>query len=87
MGGRVSDWHITENSSFLKNILPGDVVLSDWGFIVADCLGAILASLYIPAYTKGKEQLTVFEVEHRYQEYSQCKDSCRTSDRLCATKI
>ena len=63
-GGRVSDRHITENSSFLNNILPGDVVLADRGFNVADCLGAMCASLYIPAYTKGKEQLPAFEVEH-----------------------
>ena len=63
-GGRVSDKHITENSSFLKNILPGDVALADRGFNVTDCLGAMRASLYIPPFIKGKEQLTAFEVEH-----------------------
>ena len=35
-GGQVSDRHITFNSSFLQNILPGDVVLADRGFNVAD---------------------------------------------------
>ena len=62
-GGRVFDRHITENSSFLHNVLSGDVVLADREFNVADCLGAVRATLYIPAYTKGKDQLTAFEVE------------------------
>ena len=44
-------------------MLPGDVVLADRGFNVADCLGAVRATLHIPAYTKGKDQLTAFEVE------------------------
>ena len=38
-------------------------MLADRGFNVADCLGAVRATLYIPAYTKGKDQLTPFEVE------------------------
>ena len=63
-GGRLSDRHIIENSSFLKNTLPGDLVLAHRGFNVADCLGAMHASLYIPTYTNGKEQLTAFEEEH-----------------------
>ena len=62
-GGRVSDRHITESSSFLQNIIPGDVVLADRGFNVADCLGAVRATLHIPVYTKGKDQLTALKVE------------------------
>ncbi|ESO85592.1 hypothetical protein LOTGIDRAFT_98628, partial [Lottia gigantea] len=31
-GGRTSDKHVTENSGFLSNILPGDLVLADRGF-------------------------------------------------------
>ena len=62
-GGRVSDKHITENSSFLKNILPGDLVLADRGFNIAESLGAHGASLQIPAYTKGKQQLSASDVE------------------------
>ena len=58
-GSHVSDRHITENSSFIQNMLPGDVVLADRGFNVADCLGAVHATLHIPAYTKGKDQLIV----------------------------
>ena len=43
-GGRVSDKHITENSS-----LRGDLVLADRGFNIAESLGAHGASLQIPA--------------------------------------
>ena len=61
-GGRVSDRYITENSSFLQNILPGDSA-ADRGFNVADCIGAVRATLHIPSFIKGKDQLTALEVE------------------------
>ena len=32
-------------------------MLVDRGFNVADCLGAVRATLHIPAYTKGKDHL------------------------------
>ena len=35
-------------------------MLADRGFNVADCLGAIHATLHIPAFTKEKDQLTAF---------------------------
>ena len=35
-GGRVSDKYIVENSGYLRHLLPGDVVLADRGFDVAD---------------------------------------------------
>jgi len=38
-GGRVSDKHITENCMFLKNLLPGDVVLADRRFAVSESIG------------------------------------------------
>ena len=38
-GGRVSNKHIVENSGYLSNILPGDVVLADRGFDIADSIG------------------------------------------------
>ena len=35
-GGRVSDKHIVENTGYLNNLLPGEVVLADRGFDAAD---------------------------------------------------
>lgn len=52
-GGRCSDKHITEHCGILDNLRPGDVVLADRGFNISDC-----ARLHIPAYTKGKKQLS-----------------------------
>ncbi|XP_077482931.1 uncharacterized protein LOC144114168 [Amblyomma americanum] len=57
-GGRVSDKHITEHCGLLDNLLPGDVVLADRGFNVADSVGFYRARLHLPAYTKGKKQLS-----------------------------
>jgi len=62
-GGRVSDKHLTENCRFLDNLLPGDTVLADRGFDIKELVGSYCATLKIPAFTKGKAQLTGIEVE------------------------
>lgn len=62
-GGRASDKRITEDSGLLNNLLPGDVVLADRGFNIGDSVGLFCASLKIPAFTKGKKQLSAHEVE------------------------
>lgn len=62
-GGRTSDKHITEHCGFLNNILPGDIVLADRGFDIQASLGAMCAEAKIPAFTKGKSQLSPIEVE------------------------
>ena len=62
-GGRVSDQFITEHSGFLNNVLSGDIILADRGFLIEESLGARGASLQIPAFTKGKDQLTASEIE------------------------
>jgi transcriptional regulator with XRE-family HTH domain len=62
-GGRVSDKHLTEQSGILEHLVPGDVVLADRGFNIEDSVGVYRASLKIPAFTKGKSQLSPFEVE------------------------
>lgn len=59
----MSDKYITENSGFLSNLLPGDIVLADRGFDIADSVGFYQAKLYIPSFTKGKKQLSAQEVE------------------------
>ena len=62
-GGRVSDKYLTEHCGMLAKLLPGDVVLADRGFDIADSVGMYQARLHIPAFTKGKNQLTALEVE------------------------
>ena len=64
-GGRVSDKYLTEHSGFLKNLLPGDVVLADRGFDIAESVGFHCAELKIPAFTRGKAQLSGIDVETR----------------------
>ena len=62
-GGRASDKLITTKSGFLDNLIHGDVVLADRGFNITEELGLHGATLEIPAFTKGKSQLSQREVE------------------------
>ena len=62
-GGRVSDKYLTEHCGILKKLLPGDVVLADQGFDIAESVWAMRATLHIPAFTRGKSQLSALEVE------------------------
>lgn len=62
-GGRVSDKFLTENSSFIKNLLPGDMVLADRGFLIKDFIEIFGAQVKIPAFTKGKSQLHPVDLE------------------------
>ena len=48
---------------FLHHIEPGDLVLADRGFNIAEDLALYGAKLEIPAFTKGKKQLSQ-EVEY-----------------------
>ncbi|KAL5013813.1 hypothetical protein ScPMuIL_008083 [Solemya velum] len=59
-GGTVTE-DDTERGS--QTDLHGDVVLADRGFDIADSIGIMGATLHIPAFTKGKKQLTSDEVE------------------------
>ncbi|XP_075535219.1 uncharacterized protein LOC142570768 [Dermacentor variabilis] len=62
-GGRTSDKMLTESCGILSNLLPGDSVLADRGFLISDGGGMCGAKLEIPAFTKGKPQLTAYSVE------------------------
>lgn len=62
-GGRVSDKYLTENSGFLNKLTPGDVVLADRGFDIKDSVGLMCAEVKVPAFTKGRTQLSAFDVE------------------------
>ena len=52
-----------ENSGYLQHLLPGDDVLADRGFDVADSLALYGAILDIPAFTRGRDQLSPEDVE------------------------
>ena len=62
-GGRVSDKNLTQSSDFFNQIEHGDTILADRGFSIAEDLGVFGANLEIPAYTRGKTQLSQREVE------------------------
>jgi len=62
-GGRASDKKITEDSGILEHLLPGDILMADRGFNIEDSVGLHSATLLIPAFTKGKSQLSPLEVE------------------------
>ena len=62
-GGRASIKLLTENSGLQSLLLPGDTILADRGFDIADSVGLCLATIKVPAYTKGKSQLSGIEVE------------------------
>ena len=62
-GGRVSDKYLTEHSGILNNLLPGDCVMADRGFDIAESTAMYCAEVKIPAFTKGKKQLSGIEVE------------------------
>ena len=63
LGSRTSDKYLTENSKFLNNLLPGDVVLVGSDFDIAESVGFYCAEFKIPAFTKGKKQLSAADVE------------------------
>ena len=62
-GGRTSDKFLTENCGILNKLLPGDLVLADCGFTIAESVMFQQAQLAIPAFTKGKDQLDPVDVE------------------------
>ena len=62
-GGHVSDKYITDHCGMLDHLIPGDVVLADRGFDISDSVGTMHAQLHIPAFTKGKTQLSALKQE------------------------
>lgn len=47
----------TENSGLLRRLLPGEIVLADRGFDIADRVGFYQARLNVLAFTRGKNCL------------------------------
>lgn len=62
-GGRVSDKVLTQQSGFLQLVEAGDTIMADRGFNISEDLRLYGANLEIPAFTRGKSQLSQKEVE------------------------
>ena len=62
-GGRTSDKYLTEQCGILRKLLPGDEVLADRGFNIAQSVGSYGAVLKIPPFTKGRKQLPKEDVD------------------------
>ena len=62
-GGRASDVHITENCGILENLIHGDLILADRGFNIHYSAGLHCAEVKLPAYTRGKKQLSRYDIE------------------------
>ncbi|KAM4585674.1 uncharacterized protein V3H82_004649 [Fundulus diaphanus] len=62
-GGRVSNEELAEQSGFYDRLEPGDLVLADRGFIIAEELAAYGASLAIPPSAERKQQFSQKEME------------------------
>ena len=43
--------------------MPGHILLSDWGFDIQKSVGMMCAEVKIPAFTKGKSQLSATDVQ------------------------
>ena len=59
----MSDKHLTENCGILTKLLPGDTVLADRGFGIQESVGLMCAEVKIPAFTRGKTQLSSIDVQ------------------------
>ena len=66
-GGRVSDKNLTQECGFLNMFQQGDVVLADRGFTIEEDVALCGAKLEIPAFTRGKKQLSQYNVEKSKQ--------------------
>ncbi|XP_065302248.1 uncharacterized protein [Dermacentor albipictus] len=65
--GRASDKVIAEKCGISNNLLPGDAVLADRGFTIADSVSMHCAKLAMPTFTKGKQQLSAMDVEKTHK--------------------
>ncbi|KAH9359618.1 hypothetical protein HPB48_010736 [Haemaphysalis longicornis] len=61
-GGKISDKQLVLKTDFTSKLDYGDEVLADHGFDVSHELASLGVTLVVPAYTKGKKQLSRAEV-------------------------
>lgn len=70
-GGRTSDKCLTDNSDLLNKLKPGDVLLADRGFDIKERMALYQCKVEIPAFTRGKKQLSMSEVQKTRELASQ----------------
>lgn len=63
----MSDKHLTEICRLFSNLIPGDTILAHCGFDIKESVGLYCATITVPAFTKGKKQLSAIEVEQTRQ--------------------
>ena len=61
-GGCTSDKRLTRESGLLKKLYPGDILLADRGFDISEEVAMMQATLQIPTFTKGMDQLPPTEI-------------------------
>ena len=59
----MSDKQITTESGYLDNLVRNDLVIADMGFDITEVVALRSAEVKIPAFTRGKSQLTAYEFE------------------------
>ena len=59
LGSLTSAWL---NCGFSEHLLPGDMVMADWGFTISESVGLKQAKLVVPAFANGKSQLDPAEI-------------------------
>ena len=60
--GAILDMELTKQSSFLNKFVPGDQVMANTGFVIADILMNVGASLVPPPFLKRGGQFTEEQV-------------------------
>ena len=75
----------TENSGLLRRLLPGEIVLADRGFDIADRVGFYQARLNVLALTRGKKQLSAKEEEETRK--IAMENPCGKSNWSCAQRV
>ena len=58
----MSDKYIIEHCGTLNYLIPEDIVLADRGVDILESVSMMQAQLHIPAFTRGKTQLSALEV-------------------------
>lgn len=62
-GGRISDKCITQNSTFLQKLCPGDIIMADRKILIKEFVELFQATVKLPAFTRGKDQLDPVDLE------------------------